>query len=112
MWQQFGRLNEHGKYTSDIPDEECEAPAREIKEYENAFLTQQISFLDNIHEFFNAHKLRHDQKMYDYQKKRFSDGEPVNVMVYHAGEWEEHRVIKRSENTEFSRWGTGIKQVL
>ena len=34
--------------------------AREIKEYENAFLTQQISFLETIHEYFTVNGLRHD----------------------------------------------------
>ena len=98
-WQQFGRAKDHGKYHYDIPDDECLAIAREIKEYENVFLTQQISFLETIHEYFTVHTFRHDQTMYDYQKRRFSHGEPVNVKVYHAGELEDHSVIKRCEDT-------------
>jgi len=47
----------HGRYDTDISDEECLALAREIKEYENAFLTHQISFLETIQEYFTLHQL-------------------------------------------------------
>ena len=94
MWQQFARLNEHGQYYQDLPEEECFSLAREIKEYENAFLTHQIFFLETIHEFFSVHMFRHDQKMYDYQMQRVLQGNPVKVIVYHDGELEEHRITK------------------
>jgi len=93
-WRQFARLNEHGRYHQNLPDDECLLLAREIKEYENAFLTHQISFLETIHDFFNVHTFRHDQKMYDHQMQRVLQGKPVNVMVYHAGELEKHRITK------------------
>ena len=91
-WQQFARLNEHGRYHQDLSDDECLLLAREIKEYENAFLTHQISFLETIHDFFTMHTLRHDQKMYDHQVQRVVQGRPVKVMVYHDGGLEEHRI--------------------
>ena len=37
--------------------------ARETKEYENAFLTQEIQFLEFMQEYFNRHRLRHVQKV-------------------------------------------------
>ena len=93
-WRQFARRNEHGRYDLNLSDEECLATAREIKEYENAFLTHQISFLETIYEFFVMHELLHDQEIYNHQMRKFLQGKPVNVMVYHAGELEEHRIIK------------------
>ncbi len=93
-WRQFARQKDHGRYLEDIPEDECVVLAREIKEYENAFLTQQISFLETIHEYFTVHRLWHDEKMYHNQMRRFLNGEPVNERVYHAGELEEHRITK------------------
>ncbi|MCX6689999.1 MAG: YkgJ family cysteine cluster protein [Methanoregula sp.] len=93
-WRQFARKNEHGQYHQDLPDDECLSLARESKEYENAFLTHQISFLETIHDYFSTHHLRHDQKMYDYQVQRVLQGRPVKVMVYHAGGLQEHRITK------------------
>jgi len=93
-WQQFARLNDHGRYGQDISDDECLALAREIKEYENASLTHQISFLETIHEYFTVHNLQHDQKMHDIRKQRVLQGGPVSVLVYHAGELEERMITK------------------
>jgi Fe-S-cluster containining protein len=93
-WQLFAMTGGHGQYRQNIPENECLALAREVKEYENAFLTHQISFLETIHEYFSVHNLRHDQEMYDHQMGRYSQGEPVSVMVYHAGELEEQRITK------------------
>ena len=83
-WRLFAKMNEHGRYDQDVSEEECLALAREIKEYENAFLTHQISFLETIYEYFVWHGLWHDQELYNHQMRRFLHGEPVNVMVYHA----------------------------
>jgi hypothetical protein len=74
--------------------EECLTLAREIKEYENAILTQEISFLEFIQDYFAKHNLRHVQKVYDDRMRRFSRGEPVTVMVYSAGELEEDHLVK------------------
>ena len=93
-WRQLARPNEHGRYDPDISDDECLALAREIKEYENAVLTQQISFLEAIHEYFTVCNLRHDKDMYDRQTQRLLQGKSVNSMVYHAGELEEYRITK------------------
>jgi Fe-S-cluster containining protein len=95
-WRVLARRNEHGRYNQNVPDNECHTLAREIKEYENAFLTQQISFLETIHAYFTVHDLEHVQGMYNHQMRRFFHGKPVNIMVYHAGELEEH-LITRSD---------------
>ena len=93
-WQLFAKMNEHGRYDQDLSEEECLGLAREIKEYENAFLTHQISFLEIIYEYFIEQGLWHDQELYNNQMRKFLEGEPVRVKVYHDGELEEHQIIK------------------
>ena len=92
-WRQFAHPGEHGLYDSGISDEECLAKAREIKEYENAFLTQQISFLENIHEYFTVHNLRHAPEIYRRSMEQVRLGLPVKIKVFHPGELEEYRPV-------------------
>jgi uncharacterized protein len=93
-WRLFAKMNKHGRYNQEISDDDCLALAREIKEYENAFLTHQISFLETVHEYFAINNLEHNQEMYDLQMRRFSQKEPVNLLVFHDGELQEYRIIK------------------
>jgi Fe-S-cluster containining protein len=88
-WRQFARMHEHGRYHDLISPERSMTLAREIKEYENAVLTQQISFLETVHEYFSVHGLRHDQEMYDTLVRECGNGRSIRVRVYHAGELEE-----------------------
>jgi hypothetical protein len=91
-WRQISGLNHHGEYGQVIPDEEAITSARETKEYENAFLTQEISFLECIQEHFARHKLRHVQKIYDDRMRAFVKGGVIRVMVYYDGGFEEHLI--------------------
>ena len=75
-WRQISGLDEHGEYHPEIPMEECIALARETKEYENAFLTQEISFLEFMRDYFADRKLRHVQKVYDDKMRRYLKGDP------------------------------------
>ncbi len=93
-WRQLSGLNEHGDYHHDIPIGECLTLARQVKEYENAILTQEISFLEFIQDYFAKRNIRHVQKVYDDRLRRYSKGEPVTVMVYYAGELEQYQLIK------------------
>ena len=93
-WRQFSGLNEHGEYHHDISIEECSALARQVTEYENAILTQEISFLEFLQDYFAGHNLRHIQKVYDDRMRRFSKGEPIKVMVFYAGQLEENVITK------------------
>jgi Fe-S-cluster containining protein len=93
-WRQISGLNKHGEYNHEIPDDECLALARETREYENAFLTQEISFLEFMRDYFAQNQLRHIQKVYDDKMRRFFKGETVTVMVYHAGQLDEHQLTK------------------
>lgn len=90
-WRRVSRPGEHGHCHGDIPDEECRTLAREVKEYENAFITQQISFLETIQEYFTRHSLVHDHSRYLRGISQVSRGSPVTIRVYKAGELVEHR---------------------
>ena len=89
-WRHMAGFGHHGVYHQEIPDEECLVLAREIKEYENAILTREISFLEFVQDYFAKHRLGHVQQVYDERMRRFSRGEPIIVMVYHDGHLEEH----------------------
>lgn len=91
-WRQVSGLDEHGEYNTNIPEEECRAIARETKEYEEAYLMQEIGFLIFIQDYFSRHRLRHVQKVYDDQLRRFNRGEEITVMVYYDGLLEQHRI--------------------
>ena len=93
-WRQLSGLNEHGDYHHDITMEECLSLAHQVKEFENAILSQEISFLELIQDYFVTHHLRHVQKVYDDRMKRFKKGEAVNVMVYCAGGLVEHQLVR------------------
>ncbi|MEN6611068.1 MAG: YkgJ family cysteine cluster protein [Methanoregulaceae archaeon] len=90
-WRQISGLNEHGEYGETISEEESFAIARETKEYENAFLTQEIAFLEFMQTYFAERKLRHVQKTYDEWMRRYQKGEKISVRVYRDGQLEEFR---------------------
>lgn len=94
-WRQISGLDEHGEYHQEIPLEECLVIARETKEYENAFLTQEISFLEFMRDYFTDRKLRHVQKVYDEKMRRYLKGDPIMVMVYYDGHLEPHTCTVR-----------------
>jgi Fe-S-cluster containining protein len=94
-WRQFSGLDQHGEYDMIISDDESLDLARETKEYENAFLTQEIRFLEFIQEYFYSHRLRHVQKVYDDQVRRYNRGEEIIVMVYFDGVLEQHVIKNR-----------------
>ncbi len=89
-WRQISGLDEHGEYHREIPTEECIVLARETKEYENAFLSQEISFLEFMQDYFADRKLRHVQKVYDDKMRRYLKGDPITMMVYYDGQLEAH----------------------
>ena len=82
------------QYDPTLPFEECLAIAREVKEYENAYLTQQIAFLETIHEYFTVNGLRHDPKVHKQCLQQIRKGIPGTIKVFHAGELEEYRIPK------------------
>ena len=96
-WRQFSGLDQHGEYNTTITDDESLDLARETKEYENAFLTQEIRFLEFMQDYFSRHRLRHVQKIYDDGIRRFNRGDEITVMVYYDGLLEQHRITKKSE---------------
>jgi len=81
-WRQFARKGCHGQNGPALSHEDCMTVAREVKEYENAYLTQQISFLETVPEV-------HKQSI-----QRYQEGRPVDIKVFHAGEFEEYRIMR------------------
>jgi Fe-S-cluster containining protein len=94
-WRQFSGLDQHGEYDMIISDDESFDLAHETREYENAFLTQEIRFLEFMQQYFNSHRLRHVQKVYDDQLRRYNRGEEIIVMVYSDDVLEQHIIKKR-----------------
>jgi len=91
-WRQFARKGSHGQYDPTLTFEECFMIAREVKEYENAYLTQQIAFLETIHEYFTVHGLLHDPTMHKQRLRQIQKGLPGTIKVFHAGVLEEKRI--------------------
>jgi Fe-S-cluster containining protein len=91
-WRQFSGLDQHGEYDAVITDGESLDLARETKEYENAFLTHEIRFLEFMQDYFTRYRLRHVQKVYDDRMRRFKRGEEITVMVFYNGKLEQHRI--------------------
>ena len=89
-WRQISGLDHHGEYNQKISEEESLEAARETKEYENAFLMQEIQFLTCVQERFSRHGLRHVQKIYDDQMRAFTKGSPLRILAYYDGRFEEH----------------------
>lgn len=52
MWRQLAHPGEHGSFYQSLSNEECLETAQKIKEYENAYFTQQISFFKNHLQIF------------------------------------------------------------
>lgn len=93
-WRQVSGLGLHGEYDAEVPRDSALKTARETKEYEHAFLTQQIRFLTLAGDYFRDHGLRHVQKVYDEKMRRYRKGEPLTVMVYCNGQLEGWRIRK------------------
>ena len=94
-WRQFSGLDKHGEYGVSLSEEECVSIARETKEYENAFLKQEIQFLEHMQDYFSRHRLRHVQKVYDDRMRGFLKGNEISIMVYYDGQLEKHRMRKQ-----------------
>jgi hypothetical protein len=48
-----------------------------------------------MQEYFNGNLLRHVQKVYDDQLRRYKRGEEIIVMVYYDGVLEQHVIKNR-----------------
>lgn len=92
-WRRFAHPGEHGRQDPALSREECTDLAREVLEYENAFLTHQIAFLETVHEYFTVHGLRHDPAMHEARLRQAADGEAVAVKVFHAGEFADAPIV-------------------
>jgi Fe-S-cluster containining protein len=94
-WRQFSGLDKHGEYHVYLSEEESVNIARETKEYENAFLTQEIQFLEYMQDYFARRQLRHVQKIYDDRMRGFLKGDVISVMVYYDSRLEKHSLRRQ-----------------
>lgn len=93
-WHKFARPDDHGQSDPTPSLEDCLALAREIMEYENAVFTQQISFLETVHEYFTLCNLRHDPVVYENRMQDLRQGRPIDIKVFDAGELKEYRIAR------------------
>jgi Fe-S-cluster containining protein len=91
-WRQISGLNKHGTYHNEIPVEESLAIAREVREYEIAFLEQTVRFYEFVCDYFAEHRLRHVRKTYDDRMRAFRKGEKIEVFVLFNGRLEPWRM--------------------
>ncbi|MCG7849498.1 MAG: YkgJ family cysteine cluster protein [ANME-2 cluster archaeon] len=89
-WRQVSGLDEHGCYHTEIGDVEAREIAKETKNYEKAFLEQEINFLKAINTHFTKNGLRHIQKVYDRQMRLYQKGGSIEVCVYYSGTFEKN----------------------
>ena len=89
-WRQISGLNEHGCYHAEMEEEQCRRIAVETKEYEIAFLEQEIGFLEAVDAHFGEKGLRHVQGIYDKQMRHFQNGGGIEVLVYYNGGFEKN----------------------
>jgi Fe-S-cluster containining protein len=93
-WRQISGLDQHGTYHDDITQEEALQIAGEIKVFESSVLSQEISFLEMLSLYFSIRNLRPVRKKLDDQIRKFREGSPITVMVYHSGGFERWKVEK------------------
>ncbi len=91
-WRYIADGGEHGEYHHPIPWEACLELARDIKMYENAVLTQEISFLEVVENHFSQHRVQHGTMLSHDPGRQFPDDHPVTVMAYYEGTLEKHHV--------------------
>ncbi len=85
-WRQVAGVDEHGEYEKEIPAGFADAMAKETKEYEEAYLRQELAFLEFMKQYFAKHNLRHVQKIYDDRLRAFHKaGAELTVRVFCRG---------------------------
>ena len=87
-WRQVSGLDEHGCYHTEIGGGEAREIAKETKDYEMAFLEQEIRFLEGVDAYFTRNGLRHVQRVYDRQMRLYRKGGTIEVCVYCNGAFE------------------------
>lgn len=88
-WCHLSGLNTHGAYNEPISPEEAESIAEETIRYEMAYLDQQIAFFRALFSLFEEEGIRYVRRTYDLAMQGFCRGEPVRVMVFCDGRFEE-----------------------
>ena len=95
-WRFFAQGGEHGEYHHALSWEACLELARDIIVHEHAVLTQEISFLEVMENYFSEHRIQPGTTLFTDPGRQLSEGRPVPVMSYHEGTLEKHYVMGRS----------------
>jgi len=88
-WCHLSGLNTHGEYNVAMTDEDALAVAEETIRYEKEYLDQQIAFIHTLISLFEEEGLRYVRRTYDLAMRGFSQGEPLPVLVFCDGRFEE-----------------------
>ncbi len=91
-WQLFSRKGLHGTYGAFISMEESHETAERVREYENALLIRQISFLETVQHHFSLHRLWHDPAAYRKFLRQTRPQGRASARVFRNGDLEECRV--------------------
>ena len=94
-FRQISGLNEHGEYNSVISSEESLVLAEETIQYEKSWLEQMIEFYKKLDDLFQSTGERHVRKIYDQRMGLFRKGDPIQIFVYHCGQFFPHTVTIR-----------------
>lgn len=84
-FRQISGLDEHGEYHHEITMEEAVRIAEETIAYEDAWLTQMISFYTAAGGLFGREQKRHVRREYDKKIREFREGAAIQVYVWHQG---------------------------
>ena len=93
-WREISGLNEHGLYGAEIKADMADEIYRDVKKYEQGYISQEKEFLKAISNHFEKNNLKHIPKIYDKRVRDFEKGEEVTVFVYLNGEFKKHLTQK------------------
>ncbi len=93
-WRFIADGGGHGEYNNELSWEACLELARDIMMHEHAVLTQEISFLEVMENYFSKHGIQPDTTPCNDPGSHFSDVRPVPVMAYYAGTLEKYHVMR------------------
>lgn len=93
-FRQFSGLDLHGEYHRALDPDEAARIADETIAYEQAWLSQIISFYEALILLFSREGLKPVRKMYDRQIARMRNGESCTVQVWHQGSFHPHTVTR------------------
>jgi Fe-S-cluster containining protein len=100
-WRFCAQGGEHGEYHHALSWEVCFELALDILVHEHAVLTQEISFLEVMENYFSENRIQPDTTISHTLVRQYPDDRPVPVMVYYAETLEKHH-FRGDPDSEFT----------